>query len=1119
MKAPFLPSSRRGSIIIMVMIIGTALSVTIASLLNNATTEARINESHFLNLSAKNAAESVLDYGVSQLTRRWENQSSFRDNELQPGNRPLETPAELMTFLQKSNTITSKVELVGGVIPPNTDFFVNPNDPANQGDPHLGKKIQIRNVELFAQATVQNDAGTQERSAYVTQIFQLRDASLFSHAIFYNMDLEFHPGPNMVINGPVHSNGDIWALAISGLEFRGNITTSGSYYTAMKSRAYQTQNAEGEWRGDWGGTNEGSQTGKKVWILDADGVKQHNYKGGNEKKQDSYWDSSTKDGGFAGALPGSSHDVETWRAYAKNRWDGFVQTSDHSVPNLQPVGYDPHVADETDDGINTMRNPAYALIEPYFTNQSDPNNYIPSSEWTSYYKSVGEEEKFSKISSLTIRMWEEDPFLRFEEDRDSDGTMETYYVDRHRTWDKNSDGTITKDEFAEIPDNAIRLRRRPEVEDGWSSAQMEQYLEIEDDDADGLIDPIADADVAKLDPRLYNTNYFLSFHRIVRSDPNLPNSAPVTTAGTYEYVKEDGSSSGQLAAEFIQEEKLYPADHGWIGIDREGEDPIEESSYADRLNHLARAYFDETFAALPYIEETPDYDGDEPDKDDRMVLGQREFLDGDWEDGLFPDYIVREGILEDTHGDYLFETHWGDLNGNGVIDYATNADGSRNLAAALQDGDTISEAILGDIDKNGDTLGVFTVSGGRVSETSHGVDFNADGDTNDNVRVRDIRVHESHWLDGPMDMNGNDNKTDKIKLSDLRLSEHMFGDLNGDGDADDFFSKLRANSDTDTDDLVSGLRDDRIYDHSSSDSSRTKSKVNLIDINMTALHRMLEHTDWYTLEDKNGVGYDAATTYNGAIYFEMPLDAEAMKARQTHGSSEWRPERVSKAIDNHAVILREAGGGTSPYGTTQQVPDPSYLGVVNRDRGFTFASNGPLYTHGHFNADGKSDTGSNVMPDDASSPEIPLALAGDAVTILSPNFLLRNSRSVNSPDAAMTEFSGAIVSGLFPTSKDGKSDNKSGGSHNFPRFLERWSGKEFRYRGSLIALFESEVQNQRWQTGYYSPPKRNWGFYDEFAQGNYPPGPNVRSYKTIDFRFLTAEEYNERVQAVSVPSS
>ena len=60
---------------------------------------------------------------------------------------------------------------------------------------------------------------------------------------------------------------------------------------------------------------------------------------------------------------------------------------------------------------------------------------------------------------------------------------------------------------------------------------------------------------------------------------------------------------------------------------------------------------------------------------------------------------------------------------------------------------------------------------------------------------------------------------------------------------------------------------------------------------------------------------------------------------------------------------------------------------------------------------------------------------------------------------------------------DGDNNRGSGGAHNFPRFLEDWSGKNFTYHGSMSQLYKSEHFTAPYGNGnVYSPPNRMWYF-------------------------------------------
>lgn len=79
---------------------------------------------------------------------------------------------------------------------------------------------------ITATATSKNLA--QNASATVSQTIQFALIPLFQFAIFYNMNLEINPGATMLVNGHVHSNGNLYATGDSA----GSPLTFGSYVDA-----------------------------------------------------------------------------------------------------------------------------------------------------------------------------------------------------------------------------------------------------------------------------------------------------------------------------------------------------------------------------------------------------------------------------------------------------------------------------------------------------------------------------------------------------------------------------------------------------------------------------------------------------------------------------------------------------------------------------------------------------------------------------------------------------------------------------------------------------------------------------------------------------------------------
>jgi hypothetical protein len=67
-------------------------------------------------------------------------------------------------------------------------------------------------------------------TAAVQQDVQLAAIPVFQFAIFYAMDLEVNPGPQMKVTGKVHSNANLYTAPVSGLEYVDDVTAVGQIY-------------------------------------------------------------------------------------------------------------------------------------------------------------------------------------------------------------------------------------------------------------------------------------------------------------------------------------------------------------------------------------------------------------------------------------------------------------------------------------------------------------------------------------------------------------------------------------------------------------------------------------------------------------------------------------------------------------------------------------------------------------------------------------------------------------------------------------------------------------------------------------------------------------------------
>ena len=61
-----------------------------------------------------------------------------------------------------------------------------------------------------------------------------RQVPLFQFAAFYDKDLEFDPGQNMVMSGPIHTNKDIYLSPVQDLLLNGQLTIAGDFYRGSK---------------------------------------------------------------------------------------------------------------------------------------------------------------------------------------------------------------------------------------------------------------------------------------------------------------------------------------------------------------------------------------------------------------------------------------------------------------------------------------------------------------------------------------------------------------------------------------------------------------------------------------------------------------------------------------------------------------------------------------------------------------------------------------------------------------------------------------------------------------------------------------------------------------------
>ncbi len=160
--------------------------------------------------------------------------------------------------------------------------------------------------------------------------------------------------------------------------------------------------------------------------------------------------------------------------------------------------------------------------------------------------------------------------------------------------------------------------------------------------------------------------------------------------------------------------------------------------------------------------------------------------------------------------------------------------------------------------------------------------------------------------------------------------------------------------------------------------------------------------------------------------------------------------------------------------------------------GLTVCTKNPLYVQGNYNSVSKK----------------PAAVMTDAMTIL--------SNSWNDGDGTLGMYDGnrkasaTTVNASYMTGNvASQGGSYSGGFENLPRFLENWSGVEFKWKGSAIDLWESQEATGHWSYGsYYTAPNRNWEFdTDLLNPSNLPPGtPLISIVQKTAWREIVASQ-------------
>jgi hypothetical protein len=121
--------------------------------------------------------------------------------------------------------------------------FIQPN-PANPiqkkipvGENFAGLNMLEYNYRVYATSVRRNDPNAGNGGIAAQTLLQMdfnsRVIPLFQFAAFYENDLEINPSPNMTLNGPVHTNNNLYIAPGNTLDLKGQVTSVKDMYKSL----------------------------------------------------------------------------------------------------------------------------------------------------------------------------------------------------------------------------------------------------------------------------------------------------------------------------------------------------------------------------------------------------------------------------------------------------------------------------------------------------------------------------------------------------------------------------------------------------------------------------------------------------------------------------------------------------------------------------------------------------------------------------------------------------------------------------------------------------------------------------------------------------------------------
>jgi hypothetical protein len=280
-------------------------------------------------------------------------------------------------------------------------------------------------------------------------------------------------------------------------------------------------------------------------------------------------------------------------------------------------------------------------------------------------------------------------------------------------------------------------------------------------------------------------------------------------------------------------------------------------------------------------------------------------------------------------------------------------------------------------------------------------------------------------------------------------------------------------------------------------------KVHVLDLNLTQIQNFLKNTNWSAL-DPAYVGADKAKAkFNGLIYAHRTRRSltydSLLRPKMVFDKYALNTNYTLPVAANYPHLVREGNGPIETFHCGVRISQASdinwnHVGATNPlgTSGLTVVTPNMCYLQGHFNT--------VTHPDSGGVQRIaPCAVFADGATALSNAWLdsAHQTAATALTNATATTYNLSLVINNVPTDDLNSVDEGSGAVSNVVRFLERWSGITYGFKGSLVVMnrmrysYTSLGANTcalNMNTSYYSPPSRVLQFNtDLLSRAGQPP--------------------------------